>query len=110
MAMTLVSLAVALLVGLQTPSSGADVPIRDQPHTIEIGPTFITVRMSSNGCTDKSDFNVAVHRSGRFTRLVFYRRVPDRCRAMIRGGVLLRWTRAELGLRPDEPITISPRY
>jgi hypothetical protein len=110
MAMTLVSTAVAFLLGVQAPSSGAEVPVREQPHSIEIGPTFIIARLSSNGCTDKSDFNVAVHRSGRFTRLVFRRRVPDRCRALVREGVLLRWTRAELGLRSDEPITIGSPF
>lgn len=87
----------ASLSGAQAPSSQAHVPIREQPLAIEIGPTFIVARMPSNGCTGKKDFSVSIHRTERVTHLVFHRRVPDRCRAIVREGVRLRWTRAELG-------------
>lgn len=57
----------------------------------------LVVRVDSNGCTDASDFAVALA-EGDATDVTLTRQTPDLCKALVPEGVELRWTYEDLGL------------
>ncbi|HEY0053298.1 MAG TPA: hypothetical protein VGB49_07800 [Caulobacteraceae bacterium] len=66
------------------------------------------IRVSSNGCTGKDSFQAVLSRNDGQEPLVTLRRLsPDNCRALVRDGVELTWTYAELGLAPGETAQIN---
>ena len=69
----------------------------------------VRVRVASNGCTSEDSFDVRVRGDGRdgAFRVVFLRENPDRCRALVPGGVALVFPRERLGLAPDAVIRIA---
>jgi hypothetical protein len=100
----LLSLAIA---SMQAPSAATELPAPEHPLSIQIGKDAIAVRVRSNGCTTKDDFKVGVQRGEGTSRLVLWREKPDWCRALIRDGVVLKWTRAELGLGAGETVSVT---
>ena len=64
----------------------------------------LTIRVSSNGCTKKSDFAFYVERQGGGVRLAFGRKRLDTCRSFAAGHADLAFTWAELGLSPQTPV------
>jgi len=57
----------------------------------------LVARVDSNGCTQASDFAVAVT-DGTPVELTLTRSSPDLCKALVPDGVELRWTYEELGV------------
>ena len=100
-------LGAVLLAAAPAPSAPAGAPQLEVPASVQVGPHGIAVRMRSNGCTRKEDFRVTVNRHEGASRLNFFRLRPDRCRAYLRDGVVLQWTRQELGLAPAAELLIS---
>ena len=70
----------------------------------------LTLRVNSNGCTRKEDFAMRVDRAGSVTRVLAVRIKPDYCRALIRGGVDLTWSHAELGVRRGVDVRVMNRF
>ncbi|CAN5192331.1 hypothetical protein BH10PSE2_BH10PSE2_21210 [soil metagenome] len=68
-------------------------------------PGVVVVRVDSAGCTSAADFEVAVS-DGSPVDLTLTRKTPDQCEALLRDGVELRWTYADLGLKPGDAISI----
>jgi hypothetical protein len=66
--------------------------------------TALTIRVSSNGCTQKSDFAFFVQRQGGGVRLAFGRRKLDTCKSFAAGHADLAFTWAELGVAPQTPL------
>lgn len=58
----------------------------------------LVVQADSNGCTDETSFAVHIADTDGPARVSLTRERPDNCRALVREGVELRWTYAELGL------------
>ena len=86
-----------------------------QPQRAEVvyGARFdergLTLRVASNGCTRKEHFSLRIS-PGRETRILAVRTRPDVCRALVRGGVDLTWSYAELGVRRGAVVRVMNRF
>lgn len=65
----------------------------------------LNVVVGSNGCTEASSFEVKIN-DGDPAELSLTRRTPDLCRAIVREGVTVSWTYAELGLTPGAAVRV----
>lgn len=65
----------------------------------------LNVVVGSNGCTEASSFEVKI-KDGDPTELSLTRRTPDLCRAIVREGVTVSWTYAELGLKSGAAVRV----
>ncbi len=117
--MTAAALALALpLGGCLMVSADVKGDIDDFPHDLprllgaEVGarePT-VSIVVSSNGCTEKSQFAPVISRDGDHEARVGFRRIEeDRCRAFMAEGKRLTWTFDELGISGATRVTISNR-
>jgi hypothetical protein len=70
----------------------------------------VTIVANSNGCTEKSQFQPSVNKSGDNRYQVGFRRtVEDRCRALMAEGKRLTWTYSELGVPAGAQIVLMNR-
>ncbi len=65
----------------------------------------LNVVVGSNGCTEASSFEVKI-KDGDPAELSLTRRTPDLCKALVREGVTVSWTYAELGLTPGAAVRV----
>ncbi|WP_292032597.1 MULTISPECIES: hypothetical protein [unclassified Brevundimonas] len=65
----------------------------------------LNVVVGSNGCTEASSFEVKI-KDGDPAELSLTRRAPDLCKALVREGVTVSWTYAELGLEAGQPVRV----
>ena len=65
----------------------------------------LNVVVGSNGCTEASSFEVKI-KDGDPAELSLTRRTPDLCKAIVRDGVTVSWTYAELGLTAGQPVRV----
>ncbi|WP_447908955.1 hypothetical protein [Brevundimonas bullata] len=65
----------------------------------------LNVVVGSNGCTEASSFEVKI-KDGDPAELSLTRRTPDLCRALVREGVTVSWTYAELGLESGAAVRV----
>jgi len=65
----------------------------------------LSVVVGSNGCTEASSFEVKIKDTDP-TELSLIRRAPDLCKAIVREGVTVSWTYAELGLTAGQPVRV----
>lgn len=89
-----------------------DLDLRSKPaaepvHAVAFTREGVAVRVNSNGCTKKEDFEARVDRGGLRPTLKLVREVEDRCRALLPDGVDLRWTYEELGLDPRQDVAVG---
>lgn len=69
----------------------------------------VTITARSNGCTDKSYYAVDIDRDDGRYEVSFDRVREDHCRALLRDGVELTWSYAELGIPEGAPVIIRTR-
>lgn len=65
----------------------------------------LNVVVGSNGCTEASSFEVKI-KDGDPAELSLTRRTPDLCKAIVRDGVTVSWTYAELGLESGAAVRV----
>ena len=65
----------------------------------------LNVVVGSNGCTEASSFEVKIKDTDP-AELSLIRRAPDLCKAIVREGVAVSWTYAELGLEAGQPVRV----
>jgi len=65
----------------------------------------LTVVVGSNGCTEASSFEVKIKDTDP-AELSLIRRAPDLCKAIVREGVAVSWTYAELGLNTGQHVRV----
>ncbi|MFZ4166123.1 hypothetical protein [Brevundimonas sp. NPDC058933] len=65
----------------------------------------LSVVVGSNGCTEASSFEVKIKDTDP-TELSLIRRAPDLCKAIVREGVTVSWTYAELGLESGAAVRV----
>lgn len=83
----------------------AERPRLETLYDYSIGPTGISFRVFSGGCTSKRDFQVVT--SGvNPTNVALYRLVGDYCLALLPRGVVIRYSAAELGARRGDSFRI----
>ena len=65
---------------------------------VTAGPTGLTLRVASSGCTRKEDFAFYVDRAGPRPTVAFARKRVDTCHAQAPGEVMLTFGYGELGV------------
>ena len=82
-----------------------DAPPAEAIREARFADGALVVRVDSNGCTQASDFEVAVADNNP-VEITLRRTSPDLCKALAPDGVELRWSYADLGLEPGTPARI----
>ena len=68
-------------------------------RAVDIGDDAVTIRMSSNGCTNKETVDASVDQDGRNEYEIAFDRIrEDNCRAYFPNGVEMSWSYKELGI------------
>ena len=65
----------------------------------------LNVVVGSNGCTEASSFELKI-KDGDPAELSLTRRTPDLCKAIVREGITVSWTYAELGLESGAAVRV----
>lgn len=76
-------------------------------RAVRFEPGALVVQADSNGCTSEASFAVHIADTEGPAQVSLTRETPDNCRALIREGVELRWTYAELGLTSGEAAIVA---
>jgi hypothetical protein len=67
----------------------------------------VTITASSNGCTEKAQFEPSIDRvTNNNYRVGFRRIVEDRCKAFMAEGKAMTWTFGELGIPDGAQVTV----
>ena len=82
-----------------------DAPVGEAIRQARFVDGALVARVDSNGCTQASDFEVAVADNNP-VEITLRRTKQDLCRALVPNGVELRWTYADLGLDAGTPARI----
>jgi hypothetical protein len=102
--------AAALGLGLALASAAAAAPHftpRAEPvRGVRFGPEILSLRVDSNGCTEKKSFDLRTTPAGGAVQVTLVRVKPDWCRALVREGVVLTWSLRELGIRSGQKIVV----
>ncbi|MFN4297488.1 MAG: hypothetical protein ACK4FB_11665 [Brevundimonas sp.] len=93
-------------------SSASSVQVQarelESVHAVRFERDSAVVRVTSNGCTDKSDFRVEITDGGDMAgEMTLVRAEPDHCRALVAEGVEVSWTYAELGLERGAALVLA---
>jgi hypothetical protein len=85
------------------------VPAASEPleavRRVDFDGQRLNVVVGSNGCTEASSFEVRI-KDDDPAELTLTRRSPDLCKALVRDGVTVSWTYAELGLEAGQPVRV----
>lgn len=69
----------------------------------------VVVQVRSNGCTSAASFTVTLTPGAGGTAMALERKKPDYCRALLRDGVAVKWTWADLGIAaPEQLVLLNP--
>jgi len=110
-----VALSVAALAGCAA-KPGALVRTEGMPgqlepiHAAAFTRDLAVFRVSSNGCTDKSDVKPFITQLKDSAVITLRRLDEDRCSRPVRGGVQMEWTFKELGLPPGANVLVNNPY
>ena len=108
--------AAVLMSGCATLNSGPPLLADDQPGVLEpvyaaaVTADTAIIRVSSNGCTTKSDLHPYLTHDGATTEMTVRRLRHDVCGTPIEAGVELRWTFEELGLPQGATLMVNNPY
>ena len=75
-------------------------------YAIQADRNGVRVRVSSNGCTRKPDFQVQTQRSNP-ARITLIRRTPDRCNSFAQGSAWLTYSYGELGINARNEFVLA---
>ncbi|MBN9480255.1 MAG: hypothetical protein J0I52_08465 [Bordetella sp.] len=114
-ALSVVVLSMVVLAGCaQTPEAlvrTEGMPGQLEPiHAAAFTRDLAVFRVSSNGCTDKSDVKPFITRLKDSAVITLRRLDEDRCASPVRGGVQVEWTFQELGLPPGANVLVNNPY
>ena len=82
-----------------------DAPPAEAIREARFADGALVVRVDSNGCTQASDFEMAVADNNP-VEITLRRTKQDLCKALVPDGAELRWTYADLGLEAGAPARI----
>ncbi|MNT05059.1 hypothetical protein D3C71_1393650 [compost metagenome] len=85
--------------------AAASTEVLEAVRKVDFDGQRLNVVVGSNGCTEASSFEVKI-RDDEPAELSLIRRAPDLCKALVREGVTVSWTYAELGLTPGQPVRV----
>lgn len=107
--------AVVVLTGcVQGPTalvSTEGMPGQLEPiHAVAFTRDLAVFRVSSNGCTDKSDVKPFITRLKDSAVITLRRLDEDRCTRPVKDGVQIEWTFEELGLPSGAHVVVNNPY
>lgn len=85
--------------------SNKDAPPAEAVRGARVENGALVVRVDSNGCTQASDFELSVS-DGTPASVTLRRTKEDLCRALVRDGVEVSWTYADLGLESGATVQV----
>ena len=71
-----------------------------------VGGNILVIRVASNGCTQKADFELDVRRRSGGYAVTVERTREDYCRAIVPNGVEIPYGFEELGVRSGSTVTV----
>ncbi len=83
----------------------AQAEVLEAVRKVDFDGQRLTVVVGSNGCTEASSFEVKIKDTDP-AELSLIRRAPDLCKAIVREGVAVSWTYAELGLNTGQHVRV----
>ncbi|MFK0298376.1 hypothetical protein ACIQTU_04060 [Brevundimonas sp. NPDC090276] len=83
----------------------AQAEVLEAVRKVDFDGQRLTVVVGSNGCTEASSFEVKIKDTDP-AELSLIRRAPDLCKAIVREGVAVSWTYAELGLTTGQHVRV----
>lgn len=83
----------------------AQTEVLEAVRKVDFDGQRLTVVVGSNGCTEASSFEVKIKDTDP-AELSLIRRAPDLCKAIVREGVAVSWTYAELGLNTGQHVRV----
>ena len=83
----------------------AQAEVLEAVRKVDFDGQRLTVVVGSNGCTEASSFEVKI-KDADPAELSLIRRAPDLCKAIVREGVVVSWTYAELGLNTGQHVRV----
>ncbi len=89
-----------------TPALADVVPPIEPVYAVSVGKAGVTVRLASNGCTQKSDLTAAISTAPPRPLVLIARRHADACRGPP-GAVEIVWRYEDLGLRPGQAFSLA---
>lgn len=100
---TCIHTAICLLLAVPFAALARETP--EIPLGIEVTPEDVNLRVYSGGCTSADDFELAVDKASP-PRLTVTRLRPDVCRAYLPDGVVLKFSRASIGLAKGSGVVL----
>ncbi|WEK57133.1 MAG: hypothetical protein P0Y52_11355 [Candidatus Brevundimonas phytovorans] len=92
-------------VNINAASQVSETETLEAVRKVDFDGQRLNVVVGSNGCTEASSFEVKIKDTDP-AELSLIRRTPDLCRAIVREGVVVSWTYAELGLTPGAVVRV----
>ena len=92
-------------VSVVTEPNMAKTEVVEAVRRVDFDGQRLTVVVGSNGCTEASSFEVKIKDTDP-AELSLIRRSPDLCKAIVREGVAVSWTYAELGLNTGQHVRV----
>lgn len=88
-----------------------DMPGELEPiHAAALVNDIAIFRVSSNGCTSKSDLWPVVQTHGDASTITVRRISQDRCKTPLDDGFEVMWSYQELGLKPGSSVSVNNPY
>lgn len=106
---------IALILVVSSLSAFADgfvfsnVPRVETIYSLSFANNSVQIQVESNGCTSEDDFLIQKYLdpSDGVVRLLFIRSRPDFCRAFLVEGVVVQFSKEDLGLNYDDEIRVE---
>ncbi|MNS66722.1 hypothetical protein D3C72_999480 [compost metagenome] len=92
-------------VNINTSQAVAETEALEAVRKVDFDGQRLSVVVGSNGCTEASSFEVKI-KDADPAELSLIRRAPDLCKAIVREGVVVSWTYAELGLNTGQHVRV----
>ena len=104
-------LALTAISALLTGCAGVSVPgTQESVQAAAIAQGQAVFWVGSNGCTTRDDLMPVVSQYRGAATITLWRVSEDDCDAPVPGGVEVRWTFEEMGLRPGTDVRVGNTY
>lgn len=97
---------IALFQSVPVPELTPPVAPLEQVYAVHRDTDGLAVRVRSNGCTSAASFIASTVQQGDQKEASLVRAQPDYCRALLRDGVVIKWTWAQLGVAPGDAVIV----
>jgi len=97
---------IALIQSAPLPELAPPAASLERVYAVHRDTDGLAVRVRSNGCTSAASFITTTAQKGGQKEVALVRAQPDYCRALLRDGVVIKWTWAQLGVASSDEVTV----